>query len=742
MRRLSSGRGLTPSVTMSGGTVSFGGVAVSIIMSQSYNISVGAEQLQNESAVLQREWLVTNGIGGYASSTLAGANTRRYHGLLVAALNPPVGRAVLLSKLEESLEIIAADGSRSPSYALATNNYPGVTFPQGYEYLTSWDALPCPTTVWSPAAGVQFEKRVWMALGKNTVYISYRLISAPEGSSAHLHLVPLIAWKDYHSEMQSTDNTPHADWYSPVQVVSREPDAPVGVLRVFLQHINNQSANPQILEIAVTDLEGSPIADATYVGQPCWNYSMVHVREQERGLDCREDLFSVGMISAPLSVGESIVVAATVFEQGHVNAETRVPPPASALNSVKQRQVQIIKCMGSESAFARKLALAADQFIVQAPGGRSTIIAGYHWFADWGRDTMISLAGLCLYTGRTDVARDILVSYSRFVDQGMLPNRFPDGGSAPEYNTVDATLWYFVSIYRYYKATGDLATVRDELWTVLESIIQAHQRGTRYGIHVDSDCLLYAGVPGVQLTWMDAKIGDWVVTARVGKPVEINALWQNALRTMAEFARLLKLPEAADRYDLLAQTHAGIFKARYLKLDGNGLYDVLDTPPRSAPDEAVRPNQIFAVSLPFPVLEPDSAIARGVVRIVQEELLTPCGVRTLSPKDPAYRERYQGSPGDRDSQYHQGTAWPWLLGPFAEAHFKVFGDRDETLSLLTGMEAQMSAICMGSIVEVYDGGSTSTDAAPQRAGGCISQAWSVGEILRVWMDLEKTRRKK
>ncbi len=710
-------------------------------MPQSHNIFVETSQLLDESTALQHEWIVTNGIGGYASSTVAGANTRRYHGLLVAALNPPVGRAVLLSKLEESLEIVSADGSSSPSYALATNKYPGVTYPQGFELLESWNSLPCPTTVWMPSPGVRLEKRVWMAHGKNTVYVSYSLLEAPSGASAHLHLIPLIAWKDYHSEMQSTDNTPHVDWYSPDQVVSREPDAPVGVLRMFLQHINNQAANPQILEIAVTNFDGAPTIDATFVGQPCWNYSMVHIREEERGLDCREDLFAPGMISAPLKIGESIVLTASVFESGHLSSGDRPLSPSAALSSITTRQEQIVRSLGSDSPFARKLALAADQFIVQAPEGRSTIIAGYHWFADWGRDTMISLAGVCLPTGRADIARDILVSYSQFVDQGMLPNRFPDAGSAPEYNTVDATLWYFVAIYRYYQATGDIETVRDELWTVLEGIIQAHQHGTRYGIHVDTDSLLYAGAPGVQLTWMDAKIGDWVVTPRIGKPVEINALWQNAVRTMAEFARLLNRPEAADRYDLLAQTHAGIFKARYLRLDGIGLYDVLDTPPVSAPDEAVRPNQIFAVSLPFPALDPDSALYRSVVRVVQEQLLSPYGLRTLCPKDPAYRPRYSGSPNERDSAYHQGTVWPWLLGAFAEAQYKVFGNREETLMLLSRMEAQMSQNGVGSIVEVYDGGDTASDAPPQHAGGCIAQAWSVAEVLRVWMDIEKTRRK-
>lgn len=710
-------------------------------MSPSYNISLDTALLQNETEALSREWIVTNGIGGYASSTVAGANTRRYHGLLVAALDPPVGRAVLLSKLEESLEIVAEDGSRSPTYALATNHYPGVTYPQGFESLESWDSLPCPTTVWGPADSVRLEKRIWMADGLNAVYVSYCLVEAPNGASAHLHLVPLIAWKDYHTEMKATDSTPHVDWYAPVQIVTREPDAPVGVLRVFLQYINNQSAGPQVLEVAVSSMDGSPCQEATFAGQPYWNYSIVHVRELERGLDCREDLFAPGMISVPLKVGEPVVIVARVANStGHTKPDASLVP-AEALARVEQRQNEVLSSLGTDTDFARKLALAADQFLVRAPGGRSTIIAGYHWFADWGRDTMISLPGLCLPIGRTEIAKDILISYSKYVDQGMLPNRFPDGGTAPEYNTVDATLWYFVAIYRYYQATKDLQTVQDVFWSVLDTIVQAHQRGTRYGIHVDTDSLLYAGAPGVQLTWMDAKIGDWVVTARTGKPVEINALWQNALRTMAEFARLLDKPDAADRYDLLAQTHAGMFQARYLRLDGVGLYDVLDTPPRGAPDEAVRPNQIFAVSLPFPVLTPDSAIARSVVRVVQEQLLTPFGLRTLSPQDPSYRTAYAGSPGERDSAYHQGTVWPWLLGAFAEAHFKVFGNREETVALMSGMEAQMTNTGIGSISEVYDGGETDPAAPVQRPGGCISQAWSVAELLRVWMDLEHSRRK-
>lgn len=715
-------------------------------MTHLYDIALDPALLRDEAAALQREWLITNGLGGYASSSVAGANTRRYHGLLVAALDPPVGRAVLLSKLEESLEIVDADGARSPTFALSMNLYPGVTYPQGNQFLETWTSLPAPTWIWSPMPGVRFEKRVWMAQGHNAVYVAYRLLEAPKGSTAHLHLAPLLAWKDYHSEMRSTDHVADATWFSPDPQVARERDAPAGVLRIVLPGILNQSSRPCTLDLHILTESGDPQQDATFAGQPYWYYSFIHPREQERGLDFKEDLFTLGILSVPLSVAETIIVQASVQKTAD-NAPTAqatslpLPAPQAAWEQLAASQKEQAELVQMVDSFAQKLSLAAGQFLVQAPGGRSTVIAGYHWFADWGRDTMIALPGLCLPTGHADLAREILVSYSRFVDQGMLPNRFPDAGAQPEYNTVDATLWYFVAIYRYYIATDDLALIRDTLWPVLERIILGHQRGTRYNIHIDSDSLLYAGQPGVQLTWMDAKIGDWVVTPRTGKPVEINALWHNALRTMAFFATLLNNAEAVDRYETLAETHAGLFRARFPRLDGHGLYDVLDTPDRNAPDESVRPNQIFAVSLPFPSIDPASPIARTIVRVVQDELYTPFGLRTLSPRHPSYRPYYGGSPTERDSAYHQGTAWPWLLGAFAEAHYRVFKDREAAMDLLRGMEAQMTELGIGTLAEIYDGGEARPGAPLQRPRGCIAQAWSVGEILRVWKDLDTSRRK-
>ena len=684
------------------------------------NITLSADVLQDDEAALRREWLVTNGLGGYASASVATANTRRYHGLLVAALHPPVGRAVLLSKLEESLDILGADGGSSPTFALSANLYPGVLYPQGHHLLESWEAYPAPGWVFSPQPGVRFQKRVWMAHGHNTTYAAYRLLEAPPGSTGHLHLVPLLAWKDYHSEMHAGDTVPETFWFSPAPMASLDAATPRSTLRVTLPPIGNVTSEPTLLNLLIVREDGTPHPDAAFDRQAYWYYRFQHPREQERGLDYEEDLYALGMFSVPLAVGETVVLIAT----------TEAEPPAAPQRvwaDLLQRQADLDRSVGGNDDFTRLLARAADTFVVQAPGGRATVIAGYHWFADWGRDTMISLPGLCLTTGHAAAARDILLSFATYLDRGMLPNRFPDKGETPEYNTVDATLWYFAAIYHYVLATGDLTPLRETLWSALEQVVQCHQQGTRYNIHVDpADHLLYAGEPGVQLTWMDARIGNWVVTPRIGKPVEINALWHNALRTMAFFATQLGDADEAARYTELARQTADSFTARFPRPDGRGLFDVLDTPENGTPDSAVRPNQIFALSLPFAPLEPAGPTADTVLAVVREELVTEGGVRTLSPHDPAYRPRYEGDPGQRDSAYHQGTAWPWLLGPFAEAHYKRHGDKEAALAFLRPLQAHLRAYGLGSLAEVFDGD------PPQRPNGCIAQAWSVAETLRVW----------
>ena len=652
---------------------------------------------------LRLEWLATNGIGGYASATVSGANTRRYHGLLVAALNAPLGRSVLLSKFNETLTLKTAETTRY--FPLATNLYPGVIQPQGFHAIESWQALPAPRWVYSPAPNLRLQKTIWMAQGKNITYISYELLECPPNATVALDLIPLLSWKDYHSEMHAGANPQSIAWAN-----SR--------LRMMLPGVWKVTDGAFPLTLAVMDEDGMEWNGADFSPASEWYYRFQHPREQERGQDFQEDLFTPGTLEMQLKTGDTVVIAATTHDE---TAE----PPRDSWRALLARQKKGTEAVGG-SAFAQSLARSAADFRVAVPGKRSTIIAGYPWFADWGRDTMIALPGICLTTGQADFAREILLSFASVVSEGMLPNRFPDAGETPEYNTVDATLWYFVAIYRYVQATGDLDTLKNSLWPVLEEIITAHFAGTRYHIHVDmADGLLYAGQAGVQLTWMDAKVGDWVVTPRIGKPVEVNALWANALATMADFAAQLGDAQKTAYYAGLTAKTVESFRARFPRPDGHGLYDVLDTPPDSVSDASVRPNQIFAVSLPFAPLDADSPEAAAVLQIVESDLLTPVGLRTLSPHDPAYRPRYEGDQKQRDGAYHQGTAWPWLLGPFAEAHHKVRQDKAAALALLLPLEKPLREYGVGSLAEIYDGD------APQRPNGCIAQAWSVGEILRV-----------
>ena len=378
------------------------------------------------------------------------------------------------------------------------------------------------------------------------------------------------------------------------------------------------------------------------------------------------------------------------------------------------------------------MTLAADQFVVRRSRGQdvgATIIAGYPWFGDWGRDTMIALQGLTLSSGRATLAAEILKTFAAHVSEGMLPNRFPEVGEQPEYNTVDATLWYFVAVYEHLLSTDDLGLAK-ELFPVLAEIVEAHRRGTRYEIHVDpDDDLLYAGESGVQLTWMDAKVGDWVVTPRIGKPVEINALWYNALRIVAELARRLRKHKVAREYGAAAERVRGSFEKRFWYQEKGYLYDVVDGP--DGDDASLRPNQIFALSLPFPLVSPNGEKARSVVDACGRELYTPHGLRTLAPSDSSYVGVYRGGPRERDGAYHQGTAWPWLLGPFATAHHRAYGDAELARSFLASMETHLLEAGIGSISEIFDGD------PPQDARGCYAQAWSIAEVLRAWIDLDQ-----
>lgn len=674
------------------------------------DIAFDATLLQNEAEAMRREWLVTNGIGGYSSATLANANTRRYHGLLVAALRPPVGRCVLLSKLEETLCV--KQGDQEKRFELSTNLYPAVTHPTGYRWLEAWHMLPVPTWTWRVEEGVKICKQVWMPKGHNAVYVAYCVLEGPKDVEIHLELVPLLAWRDYHSEMAATPSTPLAIWCETNRC-----------LRLRLSQIEGITEAPIPLLLRLCKRDGQPYPAASFSANACWYYRIQHPREQERGFDFCEDLYSPGVFRVPVTVGQTLVVESGV-------EPLELPTPAESLDELgKEQQLLLTHCLDADP-FEARLVLATRDFLVKPPEGRATVVAGYHWFTDWGRDTMISLPGLCLTTGKEAFACSILRSFAQFVDQGMIPNRFPDTGSQPEYNTADASLWFVLAAWRVHKIRKE-RTFLDELWPALQGVIESYWQGTRYNIHVDArDHLLYAGTEGVALTWMDAKVGNFVVTPRIGKPVEINALWYNALRCVAEMAREIGRAPDAQRYDEEAERVRMSFQSRFVRADGLGLYDVLDTPPNGEPDGTIRPNQIFALSLPFPLFDAAHPTALAILRTVQNKLLTPFGLRTLAPDDPHYTARYEGDVWHRDTAYHQGTAWPWLLGAFAEAVWKMTGNREEACRMLLPLSTQMEVYGVGSLAEIYDG------SEPQRPNGCIAQAWSVAEILRVLRQLK------
>lgn len=650
---------------------------------------ITAETLQSWDEASRREWLLTNGIGGYASSSLAGANTRRYHGLLVPAFEPPLGRAVVFSKLEEEVRV------EDSLYLLSSNKYPSVVQPQGFRHLTyfSSDPVPCFTYIFHEGT-VVLEKRLWMTPGQNTIYIQYHLVKAPE--PVRLGLVPLMAYKEYHSEQHRWDGF-HG-------TVTSEPDG----RRKFVAY---ETAHPLWFGL------DAPFAWADHSG---WFYNVEHPREQERGLDYSEDLYCPGRWDGTLAPGQTVTLTATV--------ETTPPEPSQeALERVQAYQKELLTQAGVSSgreSHRETLTLAADQFVIEKTDkvARATIIAGYHWFTDWGRDTMIALPGLCLATGRYGVAREILTTFAGAVHNGLLPNRFSDNGGA-EYNTVDASLWFFNAVHQYATTSGDWNFATVEMLPVLQDILAHHIAGTDYGIGVDpADGLLRAGETGVQLTWMDAKVGDWVVTPRIGKPVEINALWYNALHVAADLAERAGQPDAATEYrERAMQTKASFFEV-FCNPATKSLFDVIG--PDGRPDASLRPNQIFAVSLPFPVVEGDDA--RPIVDQLGQYLLTPYGLRTLAPSAPEYQGHY--TPGDqrfRDGAYHQGTVWPWLLGAYIEAHLKVYGDKAAARNLLVPYLADaLSDYGVGTLSEIRDGD------PPYAPNGCIAQAWSVAELLR------------
>lgn len=623
------------------------------------------------------EWLETNGLGGYSGSTICGCNTRRYHGLLVAATAPPAERMVLLSKLDETLI------TGNNRYPLGCNNYNDTISPAGYEFLTGFSKNIFPSFIYT-AGGITLTKTIAMMHGENTVVVWYDVLDATAPFT--LELQPLMALRGYHTLEQANDYVKrHYNFADSVFTAQLYDNTPT----IFIQ-----------------------APGATFTNAPNWYYNFTYTAEKARGLDYSEDLFSHGHFAVSLKQGDKLGI---IISTENTNGKDA----ALLMEQETQRRQALLQHMPANDDI-RMLTLAADQFIVKRGNDDKTIIAGYPWFTDWARDTMIALPGLCLATGRFSDAKNILACFARTVNMGMLPNRFMDNGQPPEYNNVDGTLWYFIAIYRYLLATGDKSFVLDELLPVLEDIVSWHFKGTRYNIHVAIDGLLYAGETGQQLTWMDARVGNWVVTPRMGKPVEVQALWYNALQILAALQQQANRQADSDKTGGFAAKAKQSFIKQFWFNEGNYLYDVIDE--NGEPDASVRPNQLFAVSLPFALLE--GAQAEAVLAIVTRHLYTSVGLRSLAPNDARYVSLYGGTPYARDAAYHQGTVWSWLIGPYADALLKVKKDTQAAKEIANRFMRELKPLCIGSVPEIFNAD------APHLPKGCVAQAWGVGEVLR------------
>jgi len=656
-------------------------------------VTIGRDTCRDPDAALDREWLVTNGIGGYASSTVAGVNTRRYHGLLIGALQPPGNRTLMLARVDE--ELIVEDRT---FYLGASEFHDGTLNPNGYLHLEECridDGIP---TFTYAVPGAALTKTIWMQDGQNTTFVRYALLAGSQPVT--LRLVLFATFRDHHHE---TIGAP--DWIFAVQ--ETEPGIEI-------------TAFP-----GATPLRVRTQRRTQFIQTGVWYWRYLHRRERDRGLDCLEDLYTPGLFVAQLEPDQSIVLQASAEPWEAIPTDSLV---ALAQRNDRQHKLVQESPLAVEIPDLRDVVVGADQFVVRSrpaePGQpvEVGIIAGYPWFSEWGRDTLIAVPGLLLANGRNAEARSVLLRYARLVDHGSVPNRLPDGSEPPEYNTVDASLWYFQALEHYLDATRD-DSLLVLLYPILESIVQAYRDGTRFGIQVDpQDSLLQAGAPGEQLTWMDAKIGDWVVTPRRGKPVEVNALWYNALRLLDGWSRRLGQP--VRRYHEEAQQVSASFNRRFWYAEGGYLYDVLDTDAAGADDASLRPNQLLAIGLLYPTLDPrrwDTVLDR-----VEAALLTPYGLRTLAPDAPGYVGHYGGDQPNRDGAYHQGTVWPWLLGAYADACRRAGRDLTRLRQALSQLSHNLDTYGLGTIGEVFDGD------APHRPGGCLAQAWSVAEVLRAW----------
>jgi len=649
----------------------------------------------------RREWWIANGLGGYAGGTIASTLTRRYHGLLIAPVGSTLGRRLILAKADATL----IEGAQS--WPLFTNRWKGGAIsPAGHLRIGSFH-LDYSVPVWTYEIGDrQIEARIWMEPGANTTYAAWRLRRGSEGLEIEpfLRVILLANNRDHHGATLGG---------------GFEPDVEVDGEQIRI-------VDPGHFTLTIR------APGARIVSKRDWYRNFDLPMEADRGLESTESHLCVGEVKIALVPEEWCGLVASLE-----------PDPSADFAAALRRRLEhdrAVVCTGVTGSPAMRqapgwiarLTLAADAFLFSrplpnVPNGQS-VIAGYPWFGDWGRDTMISLPGLTLATGRPEIAGRILETFASFVSEGMLPNVYPGADDRAEYNTADASLWFFEAWRAYFDATGDITALR-KVFPLLRDMINWHQRGTRYGIRMDpADGLLNAGVPGLQLTWMDAKVGDWVVTPRIGKPVEINALWYNALRIMSAFAKLLVMP---DDFKVLAEAAKRSF-ARFVRADGQGLYDVIDGP--NGDDCRIRPNQVFAVSLPHsPLSSEDQAL---VVQVCRRHLLTAFGLRSLAPGSPEYHRAYGGGVLERDGGYHQGPVWAWLLGPFSLAAYRVSGDQAEAEAVLTALSDALEDQGVGTIGEIFDGD------PPHRPRGAPAQAWSVACTLEAWWLLRRAEEAK
>ena len=652
----------------------------------------------------RREWLVTNGLGGYAAGTVAGVMTRRYHGLLVASLPAPRGRLVMLNHLLERVRL----PGRGVIWLGDEDEVAGPNAADRREHLVEF-RLELGLPVWIYRIdGFTIEKRILMPHSQNTVHLTYTVLEGQ--GTVRFNLRPSVQYRGYEMRVDQT----LAQAYTIAATggryeLSAGPDLPV--LRMML-----------FGERAALTLDEKGISSVPYK------------MEEDRGYEWIGSLWSPGYFRADAAVGQSVSLVASAEPWDTVVA--LAPPEADGAERDRRRRLLAISGVPAEDTFASELVLAAEQFIIK-PAGRAeeaarakaqgdevrTVIAGYHWFTDWGRDTMISLEGLTLCTHRFREAGYILRTFAHYVRDGLIPNMFPDGQREGLYHTADASLWFFHAVERYTIATGDDETLR-KLLPVLLDIIRHHLAGTRFGIRIDpADGLFTQGADGYQLTWMDAKVGDWVVTPRRGKAVELNALWYNALCLAQGWTGQYGGAEGLDLAEHARRAHES-FNRRFWYEQGGHLYDVVDG--EHGDDPSCRPNQVLAVSLPHPIL--DRGRWEPVMRVVRERLLTPCGLRSLAPGEPDYKARYYGDLRARDAAYHQGTVWAWLIGPYVDAALKLPDtDRQELRNLLSAFDRHLDEACVGQISEVFDADS------PFLPRGCVAQAWSVAEVLRSWL---------